>query len=89
MSNVSLFAAPLSNVSPVLRQVSAVVRLNSKEYNRDDFVKNQFNHYDLFFEDCTTPNEALVQVRARTSVRVFGPVIHPPWQGISAARSSG
>ena len=42
-------------------QVSAVVRLNSKEYNREDFVRSGFNHYDLFFEDCTTPKESIVQ----------------------------
>ena len=42
--------------------MSAVVRLNSKEYDRADFVKAGINHYDLYFEDCTTPNEAIVQV---------------------------
>lgn len=41
-------------------KVSAVVRLNSKEYDRAEFLKHGFNHYDLFFEDCTTPSEALV-----------------------------
>ena len=41
--------------------MSAVVRLNSKEYNREDFVRSGFNHYDLFFEDCTTPKESIVQ----------------------------
>ena len=43
-------------------QVSAIVRLNNKEYDRQDFIKTGFNHYDLFFEDCTTPNEAIVKV---------------------------
>jgi len=41
-------------------KVSAVVRLNSKEYDRGEFLKHGFNHYDLFFEDCTTPTESLV-----------------------------
>jgi len=48
--------------SSFVLQVSAIVRLNSKEYDKADFVKNGLNHYDLFFEDCTTPTEALVQV---------------------------
>jgi len=42
-------------------KVSGIVRLNTKEYDKADFVKTGFNHYDLFFEDCTTPNEAVVQ----------------------------
>lgn len=42
------------------KKVSAVVRLNSKEYDRQDFVRAGVRHYDLFFEDCTTPTDALV-----------------------------
>ena len=41
--------------------VSCVVRLNSKEYNREEFTRSGFNHVDLFFEDCTTPKESIVQ----------------------------
>ena len=40
------------------------MRLNSKEYDRQDFVRSGFNHHDLFFEDCTTPNEQIVKVCA-------------------------
>ena len=43
-------------------QVSAIVRLNNKEYDRADFIKSGFNHYDLYFEDCTTPDEKIVKV---------------------------
>ena len=52
------------------------MRLNDREYNRKDFVEAGFNHYDLFFEDCTTPDEKIVKVcscfyvRARPSDRV-------------------
>uniref|UniRef100_A0A6U5AVF6 protein-tyrosine-phosphatase n=1 Tax=Hemiselmis andersenii TaxID=464988 RepID=A0A6U5AVF6_HEMAN len=40
--------------------VSAVVRLNDKQYNEDEFIKNGVNHYDLYFDDCTTPPENIV-----------------------------
>ena len=43
-------------------QVSAIVRLNDREYNRKYFIDAGFNHYDLFFEDCTTPDERIVKV---------------------------
>jgi len=42
------------------KRVSAVVRLNSKEYDRQDFVRAGIKHFDLFFEDCTVPTDALV-----------------------------
>eukprot|EP00802_Teleaulax_amphioxeia_P004292 Tamp_04296.p1 GENE.Tamp_04296~~Tamp_04296.p1 ORF type:complete len:331 (+),score=53.07 Tamp_04296:1111-2103(+) len=42
-------------------KVSAIVRLNDREYNRKDFIDAGFNHYDLFFEDCTTPDERIVK----------------------------
>eukprot|EP00293_Proteomonas_sulcata_P005833 CAMPEP_0184322088 /NCGR_PEP_ID=MMETSP1049-20130417/122785_1 /TAXON_ID=77928 /ORGANISM="Proteomonas sulcata, Strain CCMP704" /LENGTH=323 /DNA_ID=CAMNT_0026643111 /DNA_START=52 /DNA_END=1023 /DNA_ORIENTATION=- len=40
--------------------VTAIVRLNSKEYDRNEFLRCGFNHHDLFFEDCTTPSDAIV-----------------------------
>ena len=42
------------------KRVSAVVRLNSKEYDRQDFVRAGIKHFDLFFEDCAVPTDALV-----------------------------
>jgi cell division cycle 14 len=40
--------------------VSAVIRLNEKQYNEGDFIKAGINHYDLYFDDCTTPPEDIV-----------------------------
>ncbi len=40
----------MAEVECVVWQVSAVVRLNSREYDRQEFVRCGFNHYDLFFE---------------------------------------
>jgi cell division cycle 14 len=42
------------------KRVSAVVRLNSKEYDRQEFIRAGIKHFDLFFEDCTVPTDALV-----------------------------
>mmetsp|Transcript_2199 Transcript_2199/g.5157 ORF Transcript_2199/g.5157 Transcript_2199/m.5157 type:complete len:464 (+) Transcript_2199:159-1550(+) len=40
--------------------VSAVIRLNDKQYNEEDFVKKNIHHYDLYFDDCTTPPANIV-----------------------------
>eukprot|EP00282_Hemiselmis_andersenii_P025867 CAMPEP_0172005172 /NCGR_PEP_ID=MMETSP1041-20130122/4891_1 /TAXON_ID=464988 /ORGANISM="Hemiselmis andersenii, Strain CCMP439" /LENGTH=457 /DNA_ID=CAMNT_0012659121 /DNA_START=1706 /DNA_END=3076 /DNA_ORIENTATION=+ len=42
------------------KKVSAVVRLNNREYDRNDFVRAGLRHYDLYFDDCTTPTDAIV-----------------------------
>lgn len=43
------------------KAVTAVVRLNSPEYNASDFEEAGFEHYDLLFTDCSTPPEDIVQ----------------------------
>ena len=40
--------------------VSAVVRLNKKQYDRKRFVDGGFRHYDLYFPDGTCPTEAII-----------------------------
>ena len=42
------------------KRVTDIVRLNSIEYNADVFRQNGFKHHDLFFEDCSTPNDSIV-----------------------------
>ena len=56
--------------------MSAIVRLNSKEYDRQDFVRSGFNHHDLFFEDCTTPNEQIVKVCVCCVIRLICGLAH-------------
>ena len=41
--------------------VSAVVRLNKKVYDREEFVRAGFNHYDLYFLDGSVPTPAIVE----------------------------
>jgi len=57
-----LFSHTPKDYAEVFRhhKVSAVVRLNSREYDRQEFIRCGFNHYDLFYEDCTTPSDAIV-----------------------------
>jgi len=43
-----------------VKNIRTVVRLNSKEYDRSSLVQAGFNHYDLFFTDCSTPSDAIV-----------------------------
>ena len=35
--------------------VSAVVRLNEPCYDKMEFERGGFNHYDIYFDDCSTP----------------------------------
>eukprot|EP00301_Raphidiophrys_heterophryoidea_P000499 c10250_g1_i1.p1 GENE.c10250_g1_i1~~c10250_g1_i1.p1 ORF type:complete len:718 (+),score=178.04 c10250_g1_i1:199-2154(+) len=44
----------------VLRNVTAVVRLNKKVYDRKRFLKAGLNHYDLFFPDGDSPPEDIL-----------------------------
>lgn len=41
------------------KKITTIVRLNTKEYNRDVIVKGGFKHHDLFFIDCSTPSDAI------------------------------
>ena len=40
--------------------VTAVVRLNDEQYSAKAFTDAGFNHYDIYFDDCTVPDRALV-----------------------------
>jgi len=40
--------------------ITAVVRLNNAEYDCDDVIQHGFDHFDLFFTDCSSPSDAIV-----------------------------
>lgn len=40
--------------------VVAVIRLNDSDYDPDIFRRNDIEHYDLIFDDCTAPPQPLV-----------------------------
>mmetsp|Transcript_30770 Transcript_30770/g.71904 ORF Transcript_30770/g.71904 Transcript_30770/m.71904 type:complete len:592 (+) Transcript_30770:113-1888(+) len=40
--------------------VSAVVRLNEEQYDANVFRDAGFNHYDIVFDDCTVPDQAVL-----------------------------
>ena len=42
------------------KKVRGVVRLNNKEYKTEPLVAAGFEHHDLFFIDCSTPSDAIV-----------------------------
>ncbi|EKX46344.1 hypothetical protein GUITHDRAFT_157774 [Guillardia theta CCMP2712] len=42
------------------QDVSTVIRLNSPEYDREDFVKGGFSHHELQFRDCSTPPPRII-----------------------------
>ena len=42
------------------KNVTCVVRLNNPEYDKRDFEDAGFTHHDLFFTDCSTPPDELV-----------------------------
>jgi len=43
------------------RNVTAIVRLNKKEYDRTRFTAEGINHFDLIFADGSAPTEALLK----------------------------
>jgi hypothetical protein len=55
-----------------VKNIRAVVRLNNKEYDRSALVQAGFNHYDLFFTDCSTPSDAIVDKFLRISEQEDG-----------------
>jgi len=57
-----LFSHTPKDYAEVFRhhKVTGVIRLNSREYDRQEFVRAGFDHWDLFYEDCTTPSDAIV-----------------------------
>lgn len=42
------------------KNIGMVVRLNSREYDRNVVLQGGFKHVDLFFIDCSTPSDAIV-----------------------------
>jgi cell division cycle 14 len=42
------------------KNIRAIVRLNNKEYDRAAFIQAGFIHHDLFFTDCSTPSDDIV-----------------------------
>lgn len=40
--------------------VSTVIRLNKKMYDKHEFTKHGFNHYDMYFIDGTTPSQQII-----------------------------
>jgi cell division cycle 14 len=42
------------------KNITTIVRLNTKEYDRNVVVQGGFKHIDLFFIDCSTPSDAIV-----------------------------
>lgn len=55
-----------------VKNIRAVVRLNNKEYDRSSLVQAGFNHYDLFFTDCSTPSDSIVDKFLRISEQEEG-----------------
>jgi cell division cycle 14 len=41
--------------------VTAVVRLNEPTYQPNAFIQAGINHYDLFFQDGSTPSDEIIQ----------------------------
>jgi len=55
-----------------VKKIKAVVRLNKKEYDREPLVRAGFAHHDLFFTDCSTPSDAIVDKFLRLSEQTEG-----------------
>lgn len=56
------------------KNIRAVVRLNDIQYDRTTFTSHGFDHYDLFFTDCTTPPDHLVDRFLRISEATKGAI---------------
>ena len=41
--------------------ITAVIRLNTKTYDREEFISNGIKHYDMYFTDGTSPPLEIVQ----------------------------
>mmetsp|Transcript_1277 Transcript_1277/g.1725 ORF Transcript_1277/g.1725 Transcript_1277/m.1725 type:complete len:444 (+) Transcript_1277:93-1424(+) len=41
-------------------KVQTIIRLNKKMYDKNDFLKQGFNHHDLYFIDGTTPSPEII-----------------------------
>eukprot|EP00286_Rhodomonas_abbreviata_P019307 CAMPEP_0181295400 /NCGR_PEP_ID=MMETSP1101-20121128/4129_1 /TAXON_ID=46948 /ORGANISM="Rhodomonas abbreviata, Strain Caron Lab Isolate" /LENGTH=494 /DNA_ID=CAMNT_0023400153 /DNA_START=188 /DNA_END=1668 /DNA_ORIENTATION=- len=40
--------------------IRTVIRLNESQYDRTQLVQQGFHHHDLFFTDCSTPSDSIV-----------------------------
>ena len=49
------------------KNVTDIVRLNNPEYNEAEFRRAGFQHHDLFFTDCSTPSDEVVDRFLRIS----------------------
>ena len=54
------------------KNIRSVVRLNNREYDRASLLQAGFNHHDLFFTDCSTPSDAIVDKFLRISEQEQG-----------------
>ncbi len=54
------------------KNIRSVVRLNNREYDRASLLQAGFNHHDLFFTDCSTPSDAIVDKFLRISEQEHG-----------------
>jgi len=43
------------------KKIKAVVRLNNKQYDARILQRHGLEHYDLFFTDCSTPSDSIVE----------------------------
>ena len=54
--------------------IGSVVRLNKVEYDAQQLVRAGFEHHDLFFIDCSTPSDAVVDKFLRLSEETMGAI---------------
>ena len=68
------FTLPPSDYIEVFKSknVTDIVRLNSPEYDAEEFRLTGFKHHDLYFHDCSTPSDAIVHKFLRLSENAKG-----------------
>jgi protein-tyrosine phosphatase len=54
------------------KKIKGVVRLNNKQYDARLLERHGFQHHDLFFTDCSTPSDAIVEKFLRLSEETEG-----------------
>jgi len=54
------------------KKVQGIVRLNNKEYKIEPLIAAGFQHHDLFFVDCSTPSDAIVDRFLKISEKTEG-----------------
>ncbi len=59
------------------KNITAVVRLNEPDtYDPSAFTVAGFNHYEMYFDDCTVPNNSTVLTFLRTCAKERGVAVH-------------